>query len=164
MAKRRKKAAHRSTTAAPRTKRIKTRSRRRKSKGFLSDFSLSNPAMTGAVKSSFSGALGGITAGLIQRMTANQSPGMQIAALGIGSVVASWGLKAPNFGAGMAGAAGILIANEVGLLAEPVDREMRKINWANNIQRLPMFLNENGEMLAEENNYTPGYSTPMGGY
>lgn len=160
MAKRKKttrtKVVHR---GSGKTKRVKTR-RRSKKRGFLSDFSLSSPAMTGAVKSTFSGALGGITAGLVQRMMANQSPGMQIGGLALGSVIASWGLKAPNFGAGMAGACGMLIASEVGLLAEPGD--MRNQNWANNIQRLPMFLNEDGNPMLSED-YQSGYSTPNSG-
>lgn len=141
------------------TKRVKTR-RRSKKRGFLSEFSLSNPAMTGAVKSTFSGALGGITAGLVQRMMANQSPGMQIGGLALGSVIASWGLKAPNFGAGMAGACGMLIASEVGLLAEG---NMENQQWANNIQRLPMFLNEEGNPMLSED-YQSGYGTPNGGW
>lgn len=141
-------------------KRIKTRRKSRRKGGMLSEFSLSNPAMTGAIKGTFSGALGGVTAGLIQKMMANQSTGMQIGGLLLGSAVASWGLKAPNFGAGIAGASGLLIASELGMLSE--GSEDSRYNWANQMKALPMFLDENGNtMLAES--YQPGWAPDLSG-
>lgn len=160
--KKRKTTTRRKTSSSPSRRKTTTKRVRRRKTGRLSEFSLSSPAMSGAVKSTFSGMLGGVTAGLIQKMTANQSTGMQIGALAVGSFLANWGLKAPNFGAGIAGAGGLLIANEIGLLSEG---EMEVYDWADRIESLPMFLDENGaELLSEENDYTSGYSTALGGY
>jgi hypothetical protein len=147
-------------------KRVKTR-RRKKKKGFLSDFSLSSPALTGSVKSSFSGGLGGLTSSLIEHVVVvnGGGAGWVIGANLIGSIVAGWGLSAPNFGAGMAGGAGASIGRSLGLqsLSEPSSLSETEVTWANQMKSLPMFLDEDGDELLSED-YTPGYSTNYGGY
>lgn len=147
-------------------KRVKTRKRKKK-KGFLSDFSLSSPALTGSVKSSFSGGLGGLMGSLIEHVVVvnGGGAGWVIGGNFAGAILSGFALNAPNFGAGMAGYAGGAVGRSLGLqsLSEANSLSAQEVTWANQMKSLPMFLDEDGdEMLAED--YQSGYSTSNSGY
>jgi hypothetical protein len=143
MATKAKKKAH--TMSAPRTTRkvkIKRRKRSRGRKGMLSEFFNPGEAKNGA-KAVFSGAIGGLSAGLIDKAFSGQEPtNRALIQIGGGFVLATM-LKMPNVGAGMAAIGAYnLLKTPLGLA------ENGNANYANPIEALPMFLNENGEAVS----------------
>lgn len=147
--------ARRRTTAkaAPR------RRRSTRSKGLLAE--MIKPAQVqGAAKVLLSGAVGGLGAGLLNKvLPATTSVEMRAAyTLGAGFFTSTV-FKLPNVGAGMAAVAVKELLNAKGLLAEGA-------NYANDMDSLPMVLNENEAMylqegsdmfLAEDYGYNVGY-------
>ena len=135
----------RPTTAA----RPKRRVARRK-KGMLAEMFNANMAQAGG-KVVLSGAIGGVGAGLLNKllpdtMTTKTKAFYTLA----GGFVTATVLKMPNVGAGMAGVGMFNLFQESGFLAEG-------INYADDIEALPMVLDENGagylqEMYLQENN------------
>lgn len=142
----RRRTTRRTTAAAP------TRRRKRvtRKKSMLSE--LFNPAMAQAGgKAVISGAVGGASAGLLDKflgttMTPNKKA---FITLGAGFLSATI-LKMPNLGAGMAGVAAYNLFNNSGMLAENYDFD--QYAYADEIESLPMVLNENGDALALSEN------------
>jgi hypothetical protein len=142
----------RTTAKAP----VRRRRRSTAKKGLLSE--MFNPAMAqGALKTLISGAAGGLGAGLLGKvLPTSTTPEMRAAyTLGAGFVTSTI-LKLPNVGAGMAAVAVKELLTVKGLLAEGV-------NYADDMDSLPMVLNEgeamylaenNGMYLAEDNDYS----------
>lgn len=164
MAIRKRTTARRKTAAPARRRRSVSKAapaRRRvtRKKGLLSE--LTNPAMVeGAAKTLLSGAIGGLGAGLLNKvLPASTSLEMRAAyTLGAGFFTSTI-FKLPNVGAGMAAVAVRDLLSAKGLLSEGA-------NYADSIDSLPMvlnegeamFLQENNEMfLAEDFNYNVGY-------
>lgn len=163
MARRKTTARRKSATPARRRRTVaKTAPRRRRStrsKGLLSE--MIKPAQVqGAAKVLLSGAVGGLGAGLLNKvLPASTSVEMRAAyTLGAGFVTSTV-FKLPNVGAGMAAVAVKELLNAKGLLAEGA-------NYASDIDSLPMVLNENeaaylqegGMYLAEDDySYNVGY-------
>jgi len=156
--------ARRKSTAPARRRRTTTlkaapRRRRATKKGLLSE--LTNPAMVqGAAKTLLSGAVGGLGAGLLNKvLPATTSVEMRAAyTLGAGFFTSTI-FKLPNVGAGMAAVAVRDLMSAKGLLAEGA-------NYADSMDSLPMVLNEgeamylqeSGDMyLAEDFGYNVGY-------
>lgn len=150
MAIRKRTTARRKTATPARRRRTATKAapRRRRStakKGLLSE--LFNPAQaSGAAKVLLSGAVGGLGAGLLNKiLPATTSVEMRAAyTLGAGFFT-STAFKLPNVGAGMAAVAVRDLMSAKGLLAEGA-------NYADSMQGLPMVLNENEAMYLQENN------------
>ena len=161
----RKRTTARRKSAAPARRRRTTakaaprRRRTTRSKGLLSE--MIKPAQVqGAAKVLLSGAVGGLGAGLLNKvLPATTSVEMRAAyTLGAGFVTSTV-FKLPNVGAGMAAVAVKELLNAKGLLAEGA-------NYASDIDSLPMVLNENEAMylqegsdmfLAEDYGYNVGY-------
>jgi hypothetical protein len=144
-----KKRTTRRKTAAPARRRRTTakapvRRRRATKKGLLSE--MFNPAMaSGAAKTLLSGAVGGLGAGLLGKvLPATTSVEMRAAyTLGAGFLTSTV-FKLPNVGAGMAAVAVKELMSAKGLLAEGA-------NYANDMDSLPMVLNEGEAMYLQEN-------------
>jgi hypothetical protein len=164
MAIRKRTTARRKSSAPARRRRTATKAapRRRRStskKGLLSE--MFNPAQAqGAAKVLLSGAVGGLGAGLLQKiLPATTTVEMRaVYTLGAGFVT-STAFKLPQVGAGMAAVAVRDLLNAKGLLAEGA-------NYADPMDSLPMVLNEGEAMylqesndlyLAEDLNYQVGY-------
>jgi hypothetical protein len=159
----RKRTTRRKTTAPARRRRTtaKTPVRRRRAtkKGLLSE--MFNPAMaSGAAKTLLSGAVGGLGAGLLNKvLPATTSVEMRAAyTLGAGFFTSTI-FKLPSVGAGMAAVAVSDLMKSKGLLSESA-------NYADSMDSLPMVLNENEAMylqessdlyLAENYGYDVGY-------
>jgi hypothetical protein len=149
MAIRKRTTARRKTTAPARRRRttmLKASPRRRRTvkKGLLSE--LTNPAqLQGAAKTLLSGAVGGLGAGLLNKiLPATTSVEMRAAyTLGAGFFTSTV-FKLPNVGAGMAAVAVRDLMSAKGLLAEGA-------NYADSMDSLPMVLNENEAMYLQEN-------------
>ena len=148
MAIRKRTTARRKTTAPARRRRtaVKAAPRRRRTtkKGLLSE--LTNPAMVqGAAKTLLSGAVGGLGAGLLNKvLPATTSQEMRAAyTLGAGFFTSTV-FKLPNVGAGMAAVAVRDLLSAKGLLAEGA-------NYADSMDSLPMVLNEGEAMYLQEN-------------
>jgi hypothetical protein len=149
MAIRKRTTARRKSTAPARRRRsvAKTAPRRRRTtkKGLLSEFF--NPAQAqGAAKVLLSGAVGGLGAGLLQKVfPATTSVEMRaVYTLGAGFVT-STAFKLPQVGAGMAAVAVRDLMSAKGLLAEGA-------NYADSMDSLPMVLNEGEAMYLQESN------------
>jgi len=148
MAIRKRTTARRKSTAPARRRRtaVKAAPRRRRStakKGLLAEFF--NPAQAqGAAKTLLSGAVGGLGAGLLQKiLPATTSVEMRaVYTLGAGFVT-STAFKLPNVGAGMAAVAVRDLMSAKGLLAEGA-------NYADSMESLPMVLNEGEAMYLQE--------------
>lgn len=142
----RRRTTRRTTAAAP----VRRRKRVTRKKSMLSE--LFNPAMAQAGgKAVISGAVGGASAGLLDKflgttMTPNKKA---FITLGAGFLSATI-LKMPNLGAGMAGVAAYNLFNNSGMLAE--DYDFDQYAYADEIESLPMVLNENGDPLALSEN------------
>jgi hypothetical protein len=145
----RKRTTARRKTAAPARRRRTTakaaprRRRSTRSKGLLSE--MIKPAQVqGAAKTLLSGAVGGLGAGLLNKvLPATTSVEMRAAyTLGAGFVTSTV-FKLPNVGAGMAAVAVKELLNAKGLLAEGA-------SYADPIDSLPMVLNENEAMYLQE--------------
>jgi hypothetical protein len=147
----RKRTTARRKSAAPARRRrtvAKAAPRRRRttrSKGLLSQ--MANPAqIQGAAKTLLSGAVGGLGAGLLNKvLPATTSVEMRAAyTLGAGFVTSTV-FKLPNVGAGMAAVAVRDLMSAKGLLAEGA-------SFADPIESLPMVLNEGEAMYLQESN------------
>jgi hypothetical protein len=145
----------RRTTVA---KRPTVRRRRSSSKGMLSQMFSTTMATSGA-KTLISGAVGGIGATLLGKVIpASTTPEMKaVYGLGAGFLTATL-LKMPIVAAGMSAVAVSDLLKGKGLLSEDY-------GYANDLDSLPMALNENemqylaenGMYLAEDYNYNVGY-------
>ena len=148
MAIRKRTTARRKTTAPARRRRTvaKAAPRRRRTvkKGLLSE--LTSPAQVqGAAKTLLSGAVGGLGAGLLNKiLPATTSVEMRAAyTLGAGFLTSTV-FKLPNVGAGMAAVGVSNLLSAKGLLAEGA-------NYADSMESLPMVLNEDEAMFLQEN-------------
>jgi len=146
----RKRTTARRKTAAPARRRRTTakaaprRRRSTRSKGLLSE--MIKPAQVqGAAKTLLSGAVGGLGAGLLNKvLPASTSVEMRAAyTLGAGFVTSTV-FKLPNVGAGMAAVAVKELLNAKGLLAED------SVNYASDLDSLPMVLNEGEALYLQE--------------
>jgi hypothetical protein len=109
---------------------------------------LFNPVMAQAgARSVLSGAIGGATAGVLNKILPDTiDPKMKaFYTIGAGFVTATV-MKLPNVGSGMAGVGMYNLLQSGGFLAEDGN-----YNYAEPIEQLPMVLNENGAMYLQEN-------------
>jgi hypothetical protein len=109
---------------------------------------LFNPVMAQAgARSVLSGAIGGATAGVLNKILPDSiDPKMKaFYTIGAGFVTATV-MKLPNVGSGMAGVGMYNLLQSGGFLAEDGN-----YNYAEPIEQLPMVLNENGAMYLQEN-------------
>jgi hypothetical protein len=135
-------ARRRSKKTPIRTKRRVTR----RKKGMSAE--LFNPVMAQAgARSVLSGAIGGATAGVLNKILPDSiDPKMKaFYTIGAGFVTATV-MKLPNVGSGMAGVGMYNLLQSGGFLAEEGN-----YNYAEPIEQLPMVLNENGAMYLQEN-------------
>ena len=126
--------------AAPRKMRsVKIKRSRSKRKGMLSEFFKPEEAKS-AAKAVLSGAIGGLSAGFVDKAFATSEPTQRaLIQIGGGFLFASM-LKMPNLGAGMAAIGAYnLLKTPLGL-----SEDTESANYANEIEALPMFLNEEG--------------------
>jgi len=135
--------------AVTRTAKRPTARRRRRtaSKGFLSE--MFNPMQAQATaKVLISGAVGGVGAGLLQKLyPATTTPQMKaIYTIGAG-FVAGVALKMPNMAAGMAGVGVYNLLQNQGFLAE----DGENYEYANDMESLPMVLNEDEAAYLSQN-------------
>lgn len=173
MAKRRKKSTTAKTRVVYRTK-PKGKKRRRVStsrkRGMLSEF-FSPGAATGGFRTTVSGAVGGSAAIIVEKAMPNQTETNQgLAMLGVAFLTATVG-KMPNVGAGMAGVGAYKIAKQFSQGLS--DGATLAADYANDIERLPMFLDENGQPMIStladgstlaQSIYQSGYATAPGGF
>lgn len=135
--------------ARRRTKKMPARTKRRvtrRKKGMLAE--LFNPVMAQAgARSILSGAIGGATAGVLNKILPDTiDPKMKaFYTIGAGFITATV-MKLPNVGSGMAGVGMYNLLSSGGFLAEDGN-----YNYAEPIEQLPMVLNENGAMYLQEN-------------
>lgn len=133
-------------------KKVTTRRRKsvKRSKGMLSE--LFNPVMAQAGgKAILSGAVGGASAGLLNKMLPDtMDPKMKAGYTIAGGFITATMLKMPNVGAGMAGVGMYNLLTTSGFLAEGVE-------YADDIEALPMVLNENGTAFLQEGYLQDGY-------
>ena len=180
----RKRTTTKKSTTPRRTRRAIVTPKRRKTrkKGGLSE--LFSPTMaTGGAKVLGAGALGGIGAGLLSKLipTTTSAEMKALYTLGAGFVTATV-LKMPSIGAGMSAVAVYNLLQSKNMLGDNGDFDElgeENYNYANNLDMLPMVLNEDqamfmsgnedylqedSEYLEEENEYSVGYyGTPFGG-
>lgn len=123
------------------------RRRSTRSKGFLSE--MFNPMQAQATaKVLISGAVGGVGAGLLQKLYPSTTTPQMKAVYTIGAgFVAGVALKMPNLAAGMAGVGVYNLLQSQGMLAEDGD-----YSYANEMESLPMVLNEDAAAYLAENN------------
>lgn len=158
----RKRTTARRKSAAPARRRRSTvkaaparRRRTTRKKGLLSE--MFNPIQAqGAAKTLLSGAVGGLGAGLLAKvLPATTSTEMRAAyTLGAGFLTSTV-FKLPNVGAGMAAVAVKELMSAKGLLAEGA-------NYANDLDALPMVLNEGEAMYLQENGMYLAEADPYG--
>lgn len=184
---RRKRTTTKKTSAPRRTKRAvitKTKRRAPRKKGGLGEF-FSPTMATGGVKVLGAGALGGIGAGLLSKLipTTTSAEMKAVYTLGAGFITATM-LKMPSIGAGMSAVAVYNLIQSKGMLGESMDIEdlaEEDYSYADNLELLPMVLNEDQAMYLSENedylqddsvylqednadDYSVGYyGTPFGG-
>lgn len=168
---RRKSAVRHTTTSAPRRRHKKAPRRRRSTRRGLSEM-FSPAGAQGAFRTTLSGMVGGMVGGaLIDKVMPNQSETVKSATLLGASFLTSTLGRMPNVGAGMAGVAGYKLGQQIaGGLSDGL---MLSNKYANDIERLPMFLNDDnqpmsladGSMLCDRagNPLQPAYSTSFGG-
>jgi hypothetical protein len=179
-------AIRRKRTAAPR-KRTTTRRRTtpvksvrrvtRRKKSMLSEFFSPQTAQAGA-KVCFSGAVGGLGAGLLSKLIPSTvSVEMKSVSLLAGGFITATILKMPNVGSGMAAVGAYQLFKDKGLLSEDSEYD-----YADSMESLPMVLNEDqalylqesdGMYLAEDmsyslaeddDSYSVGYYPEFGGF
>jgi len=141
MRRKRTTATRRKSSAAPK----RTRKRVTRRKGMLAE--LFNPAMSqAAAKTVVSGAVGGLAAGFLNKVLPDdmQPKTKAFYQLGAGFLAASVA-KLPNVGAGMAGVGMYNLMTVSGYLAEDSDW-----SYADEMEGLPVVLNENGAMYLQE--------------
>lgn len=132
----------RRTTAA---KRPTVRRRRTTKKGLLSEM-FSPVGATAGAKTLLSGAVGGLGAGLLNKLVpATTTPEMKAVYTGIAGFVTATMLKMPNVASGMAGVAAFQLFEAKGLLSEDFE-------YADDMEALPMVLSEGQAMYLAENN------------
>lgn len=158
----RKRTTARRKSAAPARRRRSTvkaaparRRRTTRKKGLLSE--MFNPIQAqGAAKTLLSGAVGGLGAGLLAKvLPATTSTEMRAAyTLGAGFLTSTV-FKLPNVGAGMAAVAVKELLSAKGLLAEGA-------NYADEMDALPMVLNEGEAMYLQENGMYLAEANPFG--
>lgn len=144
--------------AAPR----KRKSVKRRSKGMLSE--LFNPTMAQAAgKTVLSGAVGGFGAATLTKLMPDSFTPKTKAfyTIGAGFITATL-LKMPNVAAGMAGVGFYNLLQQGGMLAEDY-------NYANDLEALPMVLDESGasylqESYLQEDYLQEDYSYDVGYY
>lgn len=114
------------------------RRRRSTSKGLLSE--MFNPMQAQATaKVLISGAVGGVGAGLLQKLYPTTTTPQMKAVYTIGAgFIAGVALKMPNMAAGMAGVGVYNLLQNQGFLAE----DGENYEYANSMESLPMVLNE----------------------
>ena len=129
-------AVKRKRKAAP----VRRRKAVKRSKGMLSE--LFNPIMAQAGgKAVLSGAVGGAAAGMLVKLLPDTMDAKMKAFYCIGGgFIAATMLKMPNMGAGCAGVGMYNLLTTGGFLAEDDDN----FDYADNIESLPMVLNEGG--------------------
>jgi hypothetical protein len=137
-------------TSAPRRRRTTmtkktTRRRSTRKKGLLAE--MFSPAMaTGAAKTLLSGAVGGLGANLVGKVLPGTTSIEMRAAYTLGAgFITSTIFKLPSVGAGMAAVAVSDLMKGKGLLSEDY-------SYANEVESLPMVLNEGEAMYLAENN------------
>ena len=115
----------------------------RRSKGMLSE--LFNPIMAQAGgKAVLSGAVGGAAAGMLIKLLPDTMDVKMKSFYCIGGgFIAATMLKMPNMGAGVAGVGMYNLLTTGGFLAE----DDNNFDYADNIESLPMVLNENGYLM-----------------
>lgn len=183
-----KKAARTRRRNANKPKRRRRR-RTRKNKGFLS--APSSAENQEAFKTMTSGAVGGGLYLVYEDQVdlgANSTPEKKAALAALGSYfLAAWGKK-PKTAAGVVGAAAYDFFKTKGLLNDPADVQMSRMEYADPLQNVPVMLNDdemylqqggdemylqedgNGEMylqeggLFSESGYMPNYAEPYGQY
>ena len=162
----RKRTTARRKTAAPARRRKTTakaaprRRRSTRSKGLLSE--MIKPAQVqGAAKTLLSGAVGGLGAGLLNKVLPASTTVEMRAAYTLGAgFVTSTVFKLPNVGAGMAAVAVKELLNAKGLLAEGA-------SYADPMDSLPMVLNEGEALYLQEGDFSLAendYSYDVGYY
>jgi hypothetical protein len=135
------------TTTRRRTAPVKSVRRvTRRSKSMLSEFFSPQTAQAGA-KVAFSGAIGGIGAGLLTKLipTSVSSEMKSVYILGAGFITATV-LKMPNVGAGMSAVGAYQLFKDKGFLAED-----SAYDYADSMESLPMVLNEDQALYLQEN-------------
>lgn len=137
-----KRTTRRRTTAVKTTRRVT-----RRKKSMLSEFFSPQTAQAGA-KVAFSGAIGGIGAGLLTKLipTSVSSEMKSVYILGAGFLTATV-LKMPNVGAGMSAVGAYQLFKDKGFLAEDSEYD-----YADSMESLPMVLNEDQALYLQENN------------
>lgn len=148
MRKRRKATTKRRTVSRSTAKRPTVKRRRStRSKGFLSE--MFNPMQAQATaKVLISGALGGVGAGLLTKLYPTTTTPQMKAVYTIGAgFVAGVALKMPNLAAGMAGVGVYNLLQTQGMLAEG-----ENYSYANEMESLPLVLNEDAAAYLAENN------------
>ena len=136
-----KRTTRRRATAVKTTRRVT-----RRKKSMLSEFFSPQTAQAGA-KVAFSGAIGGIGAGLLSKLIpATVSAEMKsVYILGAGFITATI-LKMPNVGSGMAAVGAYQLFKDKGLLSEDSEYD-----YADSMESLPMVLNEDQALYLQEN-------------
>jgi hypothetical protein len=137
-----KRTTRRRATAVKTTRRVT-----RRKKSMLSEFFSPQTAQAGA-KVAFSGAIGGIGAGLLSKLIpATVSAEMKsVYILGAGFITATI-LKMPNVGSGMAAVGAYQLFKDKGLLSEDSEYD-----YADSMESLPMVLNEDQALYLQESN------------
>jgi hypothetical protein len=172
----------RKRSAAPRRRTVTRKApvRRRKTtrrkKGMLSE--MFTPAMArGGFNTTFSGFVGGNIGLGVERMMPNQNNAMQIGAMVGGAFILATVGGMPNVAAGLSGVAGYKTGKQIAGLA---DGSMLANDYANEIEQLPLVLDEEGNpivmndgavladgvtlMDAAGNVLRPSYAPVFGGY
>jgi len=143
----RKRTTAKRKTSAPRRRRTSTTTpvRRRtrrvsRKRGMLSEFFDPKSAQAGAMIT-LEGAAGGVSAHFLGKILPASMSAQYKGAITLGAGFATAVLfKRPNLGAGMAGVGAVDLLRSVGFLAED------DANWADQMDSLPMVLNENDAM------------------
>ena len=119
----------------------------RRKKSMLSEFFSPQTAQSGA-KVCISGAVGGIGAGLLNKLIPSSvsSEMKSVYILGAGFLTATV-LKMPNVGAGMSAVGMYQIFKDKGFLSE----DSNNYDYADSIESLPMVLNEDQALYLQEN-------------
>jgi hypothetical protein len=122
----------------------RTRKRVTRKKGMLAE--LFNPNMAQAAgKTVLSGAIGGVGAGFLAKLLPDSiEPKTKAFYQLAGGFLTATMFKMPNVAAGMAGVGMYNLLNQSGYLAEGYD-------YADEMESLPVVLNENGAMFLQEN-------------
>ncbi len=128
------------------------RRRQSRKKGFLGD--MVTPAVAqGAFKATVNGAMGGIGAAVLNRLTAGKLPPFwKVAAPFIAGYASAAFLKMPQVGAGFAAVAANQLMKDIGL-GENENMYLQDNNYANQIKQLPAALDSYGQPMGENEMY-----------